>query len=412
MNSLLRSKLLVPSAALLLLLGIQFYWLFETASLKEKIFNEKVSYALGRAMDDLCTDAPACTAIESCCDAVTGDHMNIVLRESEKHTIDSLIRHYLAAARLHLDYSFVMADKQAETMSCPDGCYIHQLSLKGSGKQLSIRLELPDKKAYLLSEMGVAFVLSVLLLVLIVYLFLRLLRTAKRQQDILEHTKSFVDNMTHELKTPLTNIAMAGRLLAGETIRNDAGKRNFYGRIIREETEKLRAHIDRMLQVSALENDGFVLERTSIVSGDLLREVIQSMHLQAQEKNIHLLTEMVHPEEQVTGDVLFLSAALLNLIDNAIKYAPENSEVRIHASVHEKRWTVSVTDQGPGIPIDQQELVFEKYYRVPDGNVHNVKGFGLGLFFVRKIAELHGGSVTLDSAPGKGTTLTFMIPIA
>jgi two-component system phosphate regulon sensor histidine kinase PhoR len=232
-----------------------------------------------------------------------------------------------------------------------------------------------------------------------------------RQKRIGQMKNDFIGNMTHELKTPISTIALSSEVLCDPDIVKEPERLRSYASIIRTENERLRTQVERVLQLSTLDKGELHLKREPVDMHKVLREVASSFSIQLSERSGELRIDEDATKAVVTGDPVHLTNAVFNLVDNAVKYSPEKPVVSV-ATSNDGRWLrVTVKDNGIGIAREDVKHIFERFYRVHTGNVHNVKGFGLGLHYVDEIVRAHGGRVTVDSEPGKGSTFTLELPV-
>jgi two-component system phosphate regulon sensor histidine kinase PhoR len=260
--------------------------------------------------------------------------------------------------------------------------------------------------------MGTMFITSVILIIVVLVMFWRTISSLIREKKISEHTNEFLNNMTHEFKTPLTNIALAGRMIARDASTQQAEKIRHYSGIILEENEKLRLQIEQVLSMTALERGEIPLRKSEIDMHDLIREAVKCMHIQIDNRDGNVKLELNAEQAVIHGDKTHLSNAVYNLLDNALKYTAGSPRLNIHTYNTSGHIIIEVSDNGIGIEKEFHKSVFEKYFRVPTGDVHDVKGFGLGLAYVKKIIELHGGTIELASEKGRGTTFTIRLMYA
>lgn len=233
-----------------------------------------------------------------------------------------------------------------------------------------------------------------------------------RQKKLSEMKNDFIGNMTHELKTPISTIALSAEVLSDPGIVNEPDRLREYARIIRSENERLRSQVERVLQLSSLDKDKLELKRERVDLHQVLNEVLNSFKLPLQERSNRVELVLGAKRSMVTGDRMHLTNTLFNLLDNALKYGRDDATIHVRTSSTGQQLEIKVRDEGIGISREDQKHIFERFYRVHTGNVHNVKGFGLGLHYVKEIAEAHGGSIRVESEPGKGSTFTLSLPLA
>lgn len=233
-----------------------------------------------------------------------------------------------------------------------------------------------------------------------------------RQRKLSEMKNDFIGNMTHELKTPISTIALSSEVLGDPDIVKEPDRLRQYARIIRSENERLRIQVERVLQLGSMDKDKLELKRERVDMHVIAREVEEHFHLQAQERNTTITLRLEATDHTVHGDRMHLTNAVTNLIDNALKYGREGGHIELMTSSRGRELLLSVSDDGIGIRKEDLRHIFERFYRVHTGNVHDVKGFGLGLHYVKQIVEAHGGGVSARSEFGKGSTFMLSLPIS
>ena len=232
-----------------------------------------------------------------------------------------------------------------------------------------------------------------------------------KQKKLSEMKNDFIGNMTHELKTPISTIALSSEVISDPAIVNEPDRLREYARIIRAENDRLRSQVERVLQLATLDKDQLELKRERIDMHQVIGQVAEHFKLPLQERNVELKLDLQNAPAIVEGDRIHLTNALTNLLDNALKYGPDGSLIEIATRSKGHRIAIAIKDNGIGISKEDQKHIFERFYRVHTGNVHNVKGFGLGLHYVQQIAHAHDGSVRVNSEPGKGSTFTLELPL-
>jgi len=243
------------------------------------------------------------------------------------------------------------------------------------------------------------------------FFFVYTLFVILRQRRLSEIQKDFINNMTHEFKTPIATIAISADVLKSPDVIRFPERLLNYATIIQNENNRLKQHVERVLQMARLDKEDVALKKETVSIHDIIEEAVRNISLPLQavqgKIDLHLSAEGYH----VSGDRLHLTNVLFNLIDNAIKYSRTSPSIHITTRNLNDQIVIDVEDNGIGISADQQKKVFHKFYRVPTGNVHDVKGFGIGLNYVKVIAMAHKGKISLVSEPGKGSTFTVMLPV-
>jgi two-component system phosphate regulon sensor histidine kinase PhoR len=270
-------------------------------------------------------------------------------------------------------------------------------------------VQFPNQNAQLLNQMGIWTFSSIVLIVVLLF-FGYTLFVILKQKRLSEIQRDFINNMTHEFKTPLATISVSTEVLKDPSIIHNPERLNNYTAIIEKESIRLRHHVDRVLQLASSTKDDLTLNKEKIDIHKLIEEVILDFELQIHSKNGEFIKHFSATNSFVNGDMLHLQNAFYNLFDNAIKYATEKPTITIKTEHTKKRISIAITDNGIGIAKENQSRVFENFYRVPTGNVHNVKGFGIGLSYVKTIVDSHQGTITLKSELEKGSTFTITFP--
>lgn len=411
----------ISSIALLAVLVIQVNWIFQTAQIKEELFNEKANLVLARTTDALLSDKATCEKIEASAESRNTSGYIALLGRKEIRKIDSLLLQSMKFYGFYVDYSFEII----KTNGLPD---ISEIAFKNSsptrpvacgqiGLQeavnkngFKLKLMFPQKNQFIMAEMGSLFITSVVLILVVLIMFWRTIRSVLEEKKISEYTTDFLNNMTHEFKTPLTNIALAGKMIIKDPGVKQEDKIRHYSEIILEENEKLRLQVEQVLSMTALERGEIPLQKTELDFHELIRDSLKCISIQIESRQGSSGLKLDASSFVVMGDKTHLTNAMCNLIDNAIKYSQEKPEISIQTWNSGQNLIVVISDKGVGIEKEYQGKVFDKFFRVPTGNVHDVKGFGLGLAYIKKIIELHGGTIGLQSEKGKGTAFTITLP--
>jgi two-component system phosphate regulon sensor histidine kinase PhoR len=254
------------------------------------------------------------------------------------------------------------------------------------------------------------FITSVTLILVVLVLSWSTILSLFREKRISERTTDFLNNMTHEFKTPLTNIALAGKMMTRDTNIGHEDKVRHYSGIILDENEKLRHQVEQVLNMTALERGEIPLQKTTLEVHQVIGDALKSISIQVENRQGTVSLGLGADRHMVTGDRTHLLNVFGNLLDNAVKYSPLAPEIAIRTFNRGHDLVIEVADKGIGIEKEYHQKIFDTFFRVPTGNVHDVKGFGLGLAYTRRIVALHGGTIAIESEKGKGTTFTVTLP--
>jgi len=267
-----------------------------------------------------------------------------------------------------------------------------------------LKIYFPQKNSLILSQMGGAMATTGGLLLFFIFCFGFTIYSILRQKKISEMKTDFINNMTHEFKTPVSTIMIASEALRDAEIAQDKSRVSKLANIIYEENVRLGSHIERVLNIARIEKNDFKLDIKKVEINELIAVVLDSMALKMQKHNAKLDLNLSDEELFIKADELHFSNVIYNLIDNAIKYSRETPEITITTGVNRNNQVViKVADKGIGMSSDQQSKIFEQFYRIPTGNLHDVKGFGLGLSYVNTIVKRLNGTISVRSEKEKGS---------
>jgi two-component system phosphate regulon sensor histidine kinase PhoR len=336
--------------------------------------------------------------------------------------LDKLLRTELANRNIQLDYDFwlksirknaVVFQKVASESNeiLPSNTYKTTLFsndvIRDPGM---LYISFPNKNSLIFSNLSFTMASSAALLLVLISIFSYTLYAILKQKKISEMKTDFINNMTHEFKTPVSTIMIASEALRDPEIQQDKSRINKLAGIIFDENVRLGNHIERVLSIARLENKELKLENEEVDMNLLIAAVADSMSLQLQKKEAVLTLNLDAVNPIIKGDELHLSNVIFNLIDNANKYSLGAPQIRLSTRNSGKKLIIDIEDKGIGMTKEQSKRAFDQFYRVPTGNLHDVKGFGLGLNYVQDIIMQMGGSISVRSEKDKGTIFEIIIP--
>lgn len=269
----------------------------------------------------------------------------------------------------------------------------------------------PDKKSYLLSSVWKILVLSVLFILIIILAFISSLHQMIKQKQIAEIKTDFINNMTHEFKTPIATINLALDAIKNPKIIDDKDKVLRYVKMIRDENKRMHAQVENVLRISKLEKNQLDVSKDKQNLHDLIEEAITHVDLLIKSKNGRINTHLDASISEILANEFHLTNVIVNVLDNAIKYSIDAPIIDIYTENTAKNIILKIKDQGVGMSKNVQKNIFKKFYREETGNIHNIKGHGLGLAYVKKIIEHHQGKVSVESEKGKGSTFIIELPL-
>ena len=325
--------------------------------------------------------------------------------KSEEVTVKKALDRALAFYDIQQPYEIEIIDKKSScsTENAPGCCSLGRIA--GYNDQL-LTITFPNRTQYFLGQMSFMIGAAILILLFVSTVFWFATYYLIQQKRIGERNKDFFNNMAHEFKTPLTNIILANNLLAKK---EPHLKENAFVNITQKEAHKLIHQVERVLYLSKMESGDYALHKEELVVHQVINEVIEDMAIQIDEKQA-IITINIQDNLRVKGDKFHLSNAFRNLIDNALKYANDTPEINISSVEKDKGILLLFKDNGIGMAKSEQAIVFDKFQRIGTGNVHNQKGFGLGLAYVKKVVELHQGFIQIFSESNKGSRFDLFLP--
>ena len=336
--------------------------------------------------------------------------------------LDNCLRGALSRNGINLDFHYVVytADGR-EVYRCADYNDIGQgysytqplFRSDPTGKMGSVCVHFPERQSYI---RGIAkYVMPAMIFTFILFItFLVTVYLIVRQKKISEMKNDFVHNMTHEFKTPISTISIAAQMLSDKSVNKDSATYERLGEVINNETRRLRFQVEKVLQMSLFDRNNIALKLQELDANELIDNVIQTFSLKVTQSGGTLETRLEAYNPFVNADEMHFTNVIFNLLDNAFKYRREDAPLRLEVATwnqSEDYLCISIKDNGIGIQKVDLKRIFEKFYRVHTGNKHNVKGFGLGLTYVKKMVDMHHGTIKATSEVGQGTKFIITLPI-
>lgn len=270
----------------------------------------------------------------------------------------------------------------------------------------------PHERSIILKELVFFIIGAILFTIIIATAFFLTIRTLLRQKKLSEIKNDFINNMTHEFKTPLATISLAVDALRNEKVSADKEKSNYFTGIIKEENKRMNKQVETILQAALLDKQEVNLNLAKLSAHQLIRTAINNISLPVQEKGGELLVKLDAEKDSIFADEVHFTNLINSLLDNAVKYSKEKPVITVETFSNPKDLSIKISDNGIGMNKETLNHIFEKFYRAHTGNVHNVKGFGLGLSYVKTMVEAHKGHIKAESVLGKGSNFIVTIPLA
>ena len=398
----------------------QVYWVRKAFDIRENQFNRDVTSALGSVAQKIFeinkTPSPANNPVSQ----VSTNYFTVLVNgpidagvlefllmtEFEKRNITSEFEYgtYNCAEKCMVGGNYIVPNKARMISQFPE-----TPKLNNDGYYFAVQF--PRLEANLLSQMGI-WGFSSAVMMIVIFFFVYTLMVILKQRRLSEVQKDFINNMTHEFKTPISTIAISSEVLKDPGIVKTPERLLNYATIIQTENHRLKQQVERVLQMAQLDKEAINLNKEAVALDLLVSEVVKnnSIAIEAREGMINLNLKAV--ESIVKIDRLHFTNVVYNLLDNAVKYNNNKPEITISTQNQNGNFILTIADNGIGIPAEEHKKIFQKFYRVPTGNIHDVKGFGLGLNYVKLIVENHNGKILLLSEAGKGSRFIISLPLS
>ncbi len=407
------------------LIGIvitQLFWVRNAIKMKERQFYHRVSIALKSTVEqlsDIRKDTSHNNFTSVCkpgCSMITENIVSVIKPAS----LDSIIKDEFANMNIQMKYeygvfrksdsNFIIGANNNFKNEIIKSEHFTSLSCLWKPDSYVLGVYFPDEKNFLIGEMFGWLFISALFLLIVIFSFSYIMLSLVKQKKISEMKTDFVNNMTHEFKTPIATISLASEMLLKPSINELPSKTEKYANIIYDENNRLKNQVEQVLQIAVLDKGNFKLKKTEVNLHEIIELAVDNFEMIVKQRCGKIIKHLDASMATFFADPIHITNIIHNMLDNANKYSPEPPEITVSTKNIEKGIILSIEDRGIGIIRENQKHIYKKFYRVHTGNIHDVKGFGLGLYYVKIIVEAHGGSIKLHSEIKKGTRFEIYFP--
>ncbi|HLN52883.1 MAG TPA: HAMP domain-containing sensor histidine kinase [Lentimicrobium sp.] len=407
--------------ALIGIIAIQFYWMRNALQLQKELIDKKVNVTLRSVVNRLFDERQITGQMPFVCGPGCDRRTREILAVINPDRIDSLLHQEFDASELTHEHVWGIYDPVSAKFLAGENTNKrnqlfkagHRVSLSClyNTEQISLIVYFPNEKEKLLVQLLPWLLISLLLVGIVVFAFSFMIFSFLKQKKLSELKSDFVNNMTHELKTPISTISLASEMLLNpKSILSDEKTRK-YARMIFDENQRMQKQVEQVLQIAVLEKGAFKIELSTFDAHAVINQCISRFELSLKNLNGDIKFYPEATDYFINADQIHFQNIVCNLLDNALKYTKNEPEITIRTTNKNGYFNLMVSDNGIGISDEEQKMIFDKLYRVPTGNLHDVKGFGLGLFYVKTITEALKGEVTVKSTPHKGSTFEICLPL-
>ena len=414
----IKGIIILGALTIFTLLALQFYWVYNTWKTGDSSFNQTVHVTLRNVAEYMAEYNDSELPPKDLIKRLSPDYYVVNINDHiDANVLEHILYVEMGKASLTADFEYGIYDCGNDNMVYGNYCEMDEAESKVEPTETLPKynefdyyfgVKFPTRSNFIFANLNFTILFSIISLLLTGF-FIYTIFFIIRQRRVSELQKDFINNMTHEFKTPISSIQLSSNvLLNDEKIQNDP-RLSQYANIIKDQNKRLNDQVEKVLNLAKTERDQFKLNLEKISLHSLIQRIIDGNQARIQNANAVIQLKLDAKDDEITADRLHLSNVLSNLIDNAIKYSNGNAKIKIQTEQENGQLNLSVQDNGIGISKENQSKIFDKFYRVPTGNVHNVKGFGLGLFYVNNISEAHGWKLKLKSELNKGSTITLNI---
>jgi two-component system phosphate regulon sensor histidine kinase PhoR len=415
--------IIIASVSLCGTVFTQLFWVKNAVSLKQEQFDHRVSVALKSVVNRLLFNMNDKTSVRNLncqkkCSLVYDEE---IIGKIDPNELDSLLKEELKDLEIPNNYEYGVIYLPEKKLIITN-CIKYHKELLNTPHQISLTcimtdncyvlgIYFPYETNYLYRKMLFWLFLSGGFTIIIILSFSFTVYSYIRQKKLTAMKSDFVNNMTHELKTPISTISLSSEMLLQKEIYTSPEKIIKYARVIYDENFRLKNQVDQVLQAAIIDKKKLELKKQEVNIHKLIEDNIEKIGMIIKNRDGTIVFNPTAQNYLVYADRILISTVISNLLENACKYSNDKPEINIKTSNTDNKIVISIEDKGIGIPKENQKDIFKEFYRVGKGNIHDIKGFGLGLYFVKTIVEAHGGKVKVKSEINKGSLFEIIIPI-
>jgi two-component system phosphate regulon sensor histidine kinase PhoR len=412
----LRITVVLTTLALLGLISTQAYWVIDSFQLSKKHYEHRAYVALDGAIEEIKRSTNSSTICKA---EQSGE--SVILQIVLPSRLDSLLKKYIKYYQLDSVYEFAIVHSATDSIIFSTSYFTHCKSIETIHRHClsciydkmhyHVELYFPHRNHKVWAGILGWMSLSLVFVLIIVFCFSFIVFSVFRHKKLSDMKTDFINNISHEFKTPISTISLASELLIRAGADTGKDKIERYSRIIYDENQRMRVQVEQVLRMTRMEKGETILNLEIVDANELIKSAVNNLCLEHSDKQIKLNVSLNAANSAIKADPVHFTNIIHNLVDNACKYSPESIDITITTFNAEQKFVFSIADKGLGISADKHKLIFEKFYRVPTGNLHDVKGFGIGLYYVKSMIVALGGKVSVDSEPHKGSIFTIELPL-
>lgn len=411
----------LTTVSLVAALITQLFWVRDASLLKEDQFNNSVKVAIKSVVNQLMTSEEVYTVEMADINPKLYVENIDLFSAVNPAKLDSLLNVEFSSMEIFEEFTygvyrsadklFVMGKYDGTLQQLIDSPHWVSLTCLCQSESYILTVYFPNQKSMILSQMIILPVMSGLFLMVLIFSFFFTIYALLKQKKLSEMKTDFVDNMTHEFKTPISTISISSEILSKDVVVRHPEKVKKYAKIIFDENTRLKNQVERVLQIAIIDKEDYKLKLKEVDVHQVIQDCMDNFNVQVVDRKGNLQANLEALQYMVTIDKEHFTNVINNLLDNANKYSPQNPDIKINTINNQGKIKISIEDKGIGISRENQSDVFKKFHRLQTGNIHDSKGFGIGLFYVKTMVEQMGGKIDIESELNKGSRFTLSFSI-